>query len=157
MGGRAVSPAVPERAQAPERSQTAHVPPPAVLLTAAGKRYDIVSCFARLTRTIVTDPAALAPAQYAAHVRVAVPVIEDPGYVPALEALCEEHGVGVVLPLTDLDIEILARARARTLAGGRASDVRQVRGTPAAAAPGTAIACDGARGRGPRGAALSRD
>jgi len=85
---------------------------PAVLLTAAGKRYDIVSCFARLTRTIVADPAALAPAQYAAHVRVPVPMIEDSGYLPALEALCEEHGVGAVLPLTDLDIEILARARA---------------------------------------------
>ncbi len=92
MGGRAVS-------------------PPAVLLTGAGKRYDIVSCFARLTRTIVADPSPLAPAQYAAHVRVAVPLIEDPAYVPALAALCEEHGVGAVLPLTDLDIEVLARAR----------------------------------------------
>ena len=84
---------------------------PAVLLTGAGKRYDIVSCFARLTRTIVADPAPLAPAQYAAHVRAAVPLIEDPGYVPALQRLCEEHGVGAVLPLTDLDIEVLARAR----------------------------------------------
>jgi carbamoyl-phosphate synthase large subunit len=84
---------------------------PAVLLTGAGKRYDIVSCFARLTRTIVADPAPLAPAQYAAHVRASVPLIEDPGYVPALARLCEEHGVGAVLPLTDLDIEVLARAR----------------------------------------------
>ena len=84
---------------------------PAVLLTGAGKRYDIVSCFARLTRTIVADPAPLAPAQYAAHVRAAVPLIKDPGYVPALARLCEEHGVGAVLPLTDLDIEVLARAR----------------------------------------------
>src|SRR5207302_10544109 len=126
MGGRALSPAAPERAypsghrqaarageaDLPERGQAARAPRPAVLLTAAGKRYDIVSCFARLTRTIVTDPAALAPAQYAAHVRVPVPMIEDPAYVSALEALCEEHGVGAVLPLTDLDIEILARARA---------------------------------------------
>jgi carbamoyl-phosphate synthase large subunit len=84
--------------------------PPAVLLTGAGKRYDIVSCFARLTKTIVADPSPLAPAQYAAHVRAAVPLIDDPGYVPALQALCEEHGVGAVLPLTDLDIEVLARA-----------------------------------------------
>jgi carbamoyl-phosphate synthase large subunit len=82
------------------------------LLTGAGKRYDIVSCFARLTKTIVADPNPLAPAQYAAHVRVAVPLIEDPEYVPALERLCAEHGVGAVLPLTDLDIEVLARARA---------------------------------------------
>jgi carbamoyl-phosphate synthase large subunit len=87
------------------------VSPPAVLLTGAGKRYDVVSCFARLTRTVVADPSPLAPAPYAAHVRAAVPLIEDPGYVPALQALCEQHGVGAVLPLTDLDIEVLARAR----------------------------------------------
>ncbi len=86
--------------------------PPGVLLTGAGKRYDIVSCFAHLTRTVVADPSPLAPARYAAHVRVSVPLIDDPGYVPALESLCQQHGVGVVLPLTDLDIEVLARARA---------------------------------------------
>jgi carbamoyl-phosphate synthase large subunit len=84
---------------------------PAILLTAVGKRYDIVSSFARLTRTIVAEPSPLAPAQYAAHVRAAVPPMEDPAYVPALQALCAEHGVGAVLPLTDLDIEILALAR----------------------------------------------
>ncbi len=85
--------------------------PPAVLLTGAGKRYEIVSCFARLTRTVVADPSPLAPAQYAAHVRAVVPLIEDPAYVPTLQRLCERHGVGAVLPLTDLDIEVLARAR----------------------------------------------
>jgi carbamoyl-phosphate synthase large subunit len=85
---------------------------PGLLLTGAGKRYDIVSCFAHLTRTVVADPSPLAPARYAAHVHASVPLIDDPGYVPALESLCEQHGVGVVLPLTDLDIEVLARARA---------------------------------------------
>ena len=84
---------------------------PAVLLTGAGKRYDIVSCFAALTKTIVADPAPLAPAQYAAHVRAAVPLIDDPRYVTALRELCELHNVGVVLPLTDLDIVVLAQAR----------------------------------------------
>jgi carbamoyl-phosphate synthase large subunit len=87
------------------------VSPPAILLTGAGKRYDIVSCFAALTRTIVADPSPLAPARYAAHEHVAVPLIEDPEYVPALQAVCERQGVGAVLPLTDLDIEVLARAR----------------------------------------------
>ncbi len=82
----------------------------AILLTGAGKRYDIVSCFAALTKTIVADPSPLAPAQYAAQVRVAVPAMDDPDYVPALAALCAQHDVGAVLPLTDLDIEILARA-----------------------------------------------
>jgi carbamoyl-phosphate synthase large subunit len=84
---------------------------PAILLTGAGKRYDIVSCFAQLTKTITADPNPLAPAQYAAHVRASVPLIEDPEYVPALARLCEQHGVGAVIPLTDLDIEVLARAR----------------------------------------------
>jgi carbamoyl-phosphate synthase large subunit len=97
-------------------SGTGHVPRgggelPAVLLTGVGKRYDIVSCFARVTKTVAVDPSPLAPAQYAAHVRRAVPLIDDPSYVPSLAALCAEHGVGAVVPLTDLDIEVLARAR----------------------------------------------
>jgi carbamoyl-phosphate synthase large subunit len=84
---------------------------PAVLLTGAGKRFDIVCSFAELTHTVVADPAPLAPAQYAAHVRAAVPRIDDPRYIHALRELCEQHEVGVVLPLTDLDIELLAQAR----------------------------------------------
>jgi carbamoyl-phosphate synthase large subunit len=80
-----------------------------------GKRYDIVACFAALTKTVAVDPNPLAPAQYAAHVRAGAPPIEDAGYVPALARLCEEHGVGAVLPLTDLDIEALALAREQGL------------------------------------------
>ncbi|MGD0455231.1 MAG: ATP-grasp domain-containing protein [Solirubrobacteraceae bacterium] len=94
----------------PAGAPSASPDPPAILLTGAGKRYDIVSCFAALTKTIVADPSPLAPAQYAAHVRAAVPRMDHPEYVPALTALCEQHGVGAVLPLTDLDIEILAGA-----------------------------------------------
>jgi carbamoyl-phosphate synthase large subunit len=87
------------------------VSPPAVLLTGVGKRYDIVSCFAQLTKTVAADLSPLAPAQYAAHVRTVVPRVDDPHYVTALRELCEQHEVGAVLPLTDLDIETLARAR----------------------------------------------
>jgi len=83
-----------------------------VLLTGVGKRYDIVSAFARHATVVAVDPSPLAPAQYAAHVRRPVPRVDDPGYIPALEALCEELDVDVVLPLTDLDIEVLAQARA---------------------------------------------
>ena len=84
----------------------------AVLLTGVGKRYDIVSAFAQHATVVAADPNPLAPAQYAAHHRVAVPRIDDPGYGPALAQLCAEHRVGAVVPLTDLDIEVLARARA---------------------------------------------
>src|SRR5947209_16420306 len=84
---------------------------PAVLLTGVGKRYDIVAAFAQHATVIAADPNPLAPAQYAAHYRYAVPRIEDPAYVPALRALCQRHEVGLVVPLTDLDLEVLAQAR----------------------------------------------
>ena len=84
----------------------------AVLLTGVGKRYDIVSSFAQHATVVAADPNPLAPAQYAAHHRFSVPRIEDPEYVPTLRGLCEEYGVGAVVPLTDLDLEVLARARA---------------------------------------------
>ena len=81
-----------------------------VLLTGVGKRYDIVSAFAEHAFVVAADPNPLAPAQYAADVRVAPPRIEDPGYVPFLQELVERHDVRAVVPLTDLDIEVLARA-----------------------------------------------
>jgi carbamoyl-phosphate synthase large subunit len=83
-----------------------------VLLTGVGKRYDIVSAFAQHATTVAADPNPLAPAQYAAHHRYEVPRIDDPSYVPALQRLCDRHGVGAVVPLTDLDLEVLAQARA---------------------------------------------
>jgi carbamoyl-phosphate synthase large subunit len=83
-----------------------------VLLTGVGKRYDIVSAFAQHATVVAADPNPLAPAQYAAHHRRAVPPIDDPAYVPALSALCDEFSVGAVVPLTDLDLEVLAHARA---------------------------------------------
>jgi carbamoyl-phosphate synthase large subunit len=84
---------------------------PAILLTGVGKRYDIVSAFAQHATVVAADPNPLAPAQYAADHRYSVPAIDDPAYVAELCSLCERHGVVGVIPLTDLDIEVLARAR----------------------------------------------
>jgi carbamoyl-phosphate synthase large subunit len=84
----------------------------AIMLTGTGKRYDIVSAFAQHTTVVACDPNPLSPAQYAATVRTSVPLIKDPDYVPALQRLVEEHDVGAIVPLTDLDIEVLALARA---------------------------------------------
>jgi carbamoyl-phosphate synthase large subunit len=83
-----------------------------VLLTGTGKRYDIVSAFAQHATLVACDPNPLAPAQYAATVRTSVPLIKDPDYVPALQGLVAEHDIGAIVPLTDLDIEVLAHARA---------------------------------------------
>jgi carbamoyl-phosphate synthase large subunit len=90
----------------------ARAPDIGVLLTGVGKRYDIVSAFAQHATVVAADPNPLAPAQYAAHHRCAVPRIDDPGYVPALADICLRHNVRAVVPLTDLDLEVLAFARA---------------------------------------------
>jgi carbamoyl-phosphate synthase large subunit len=82
-----------------------------VVLTGVGKRYDIVSAFAQHATVVAADPNPLAPAQYAAHERRGVPRIDDPEYVPALRALCDDFDAGAVVPLTDLDLSVLARAR----------------------------------------------
>jgi carbamoyl-phosphate synthase large subunit len=82
-----------------------------ILLTGVGKRYDIVSAFAQHAFVVAADPNPLAPAQYAADARAAVPRFDDPGYVPALAELCAQYNVGAVVPLTDLDLEVLAVAR----------------------------------------------
>lgn len=84
----------------------------AVLLTGTGKRYDIVSAFAQHGPVVAADPNPLSPAQYAATARTSVPLIKDPDYVPALQELVQRHDVGAIVPLTDLDIEVLAQARA---------------------------------------------
>jgi carbamoyl-phosphate synthase large subunit len=82
-----------------------------VLFTCAGQRVDIVSAFSRAgATTIAADLDPLAPTLYHAHRRVLVPRVADPGYVPALAEIVAEHGVGLVVPLTDLDQEIVSRA-----------------------------------------------
>lgn len=83
---------------------------PAVLLTGVGKRHDIVSAFARHAFTIAADPNPLAPARYAADLALLPPRIDDPDYIPFLQRVVAERDVRAVVPLTDLDIHILAAA-----------------------------------------------
>jgi carbamoyl-phosphate synthase large subunit len=84
----------------------------AVLFTCAGQRVDIVDAFNRAgATTVATDVNALAPALYQAHHHALVPEVADDGYVPTLRALVEEHGVGAIIPLTDLDQVKLADSR----------------------------------------------
>jgi carbamoyl-phosphate synthase large subunit len=84
----------------------------AVLFTCAGQRVDIVSAFGRAgATTIATDINPLAPALYHAHRYALVGRVDDPDYVPQLRRLVEQHGVKLVVPLTDLDQELLADRR----------------------------------------------
>jgi carbamoyl-phosphate synthase large subunit len=84
----------------------------AVLFTCAGQRVDIVGAFGRAgATTIAADVNPLAPALYHADRYELVPRIDDADYVPALRRLVEAHDVRMIVPLTDLDQAILARAR----------------------------------------------
>ena len=86
----------------------------AVLFTCAGQRVDIVSAFGRAgATTIAADLDPLAPALYHADEKALVPRVDDPGYVSALAALVAAHDVQLVVPLTDLDQEIVSAARDR--------------------------------------------
>ena len=83
-----------------------------VLFTCAGQRVDIVTAFSRAgATTVAVDVDPMAPALYHADVRATVPAFDDPGYVDALRELVAPHGVGLVVPLTDLDHRELANAR----------------------------------------------
>jgi carbamoyl-phosphate synthase large subunit len=84
----------------------------AVLFTCAGQRVDIVTAFGRAgATTIASDLDRLAPALYHADHMAFVPRVTDPGYLPALAALVENYYVKLVVPVTDIDQSILARAR----------------------------------------------
>jgi carbamoyl-phosphate synthase large subunit len=84
----------------------------AVLFTCAGQRVDIVGAFRSAgATTIAADANPLAPALYHADRYELVPRIDDADYVPALRRLVEAHGIALIVPLTDLDQAILARAR----------------------------------------------
>jgi carbamoyl-phosphate synthase large subunit len=86
----------------------------AVLFTCAGRRVDIVTAFSRAgATTVAADLNPLAPAIYHADYHAFVPRVDDPGYIPKLREVIATHDVRLVVPLTDLDQEILARARDR--------------------------------------------
>jgi carbamoyl-phosphate synthase large subunit len=83
-----------------------------VLFTCAGQRVDIVSAFGRAgATTIAADVNPLAPALYHADRYELVRRVDDPGYVAELTSLVPEHGIDLIVPLTDLDQLILARSR----------------------------------------------
>jgi carbamoyl-phosphate synthase large subunit len=73
---------------------------------------DIVSAFARAGATsIAIDVNPLAPALYHAERYALVSRVDDPNYLTQLQQLIDENDVRLVVPLTDLDQDLLARRR----------------------------------------------
>ncbi|CAB4710254.1 MAG: ATP-grasp domain-containing protein [Actinobacteria bacterium] len=83
-----------------------------VLFTCAGQRVDIVTAFRRAgATTVATDLSELAPALYAADHRELIPPVGDPTYIETVAALVRRYEASLVVPLTDLDHEVLAANR----------------------------------------------
>jgi carbamoyl-phosphate synthase large subunit len=85
---------------------------PTCLFTCTGQRVDVVETFASAGAvTVATDASPYAPTLYRADLFAVVPRVTDPGYVGALAELVSEHGVDLIVPLTDLDHRVLAAAK----------------------------------------------
>jgi carbamoyl-phosphate synthase large subunit len=83
-----------------------------VLFTCSGQRVDIVKAFKKAGAfTLATDVNRLAPTLYHADAYAFVPRVDDPTYAESLHALVLEHDISLIVPLTDLDHGVLARAK----------------------------------------------
>lgn len=100
-----------------------------VLVTCGGKWVSMVRGVAKamrqvpclaVGRVIVADRASLTPAGVFATKSVQVPPLDDPGYADALLAVCTRERVRVLLPIIDIDLNVLARHAERFAAAGTA-------------------------------------
>ena len=89
------------------------------LFTSAGRRVELLRSFRRVYATlgvsgviVATDIDPLAPAFSEADRTYIVPPVTDGGYVVALASICKREGIGLVFPLIDPDIPVLAAHRA---------------------------------------------
>jgi carbamoyl-phosphate synthase large subunit len=86
---------------------------PVVLFTCAGQRVDVIEAFAAAgATTVATDVSRYAPTLHRAEQSALVPRFGDPTYIGALAELVRRHNVDLVVPLTDLDLRVLAAGRA---------------------------------------------
>ena len=76
-------------------------------------RVDIVTAFKRAgATTIAADASPLAPALYSADAYALVPLKDDAAYIPALRDVCAAHAVDLVVPVTDIDQQVVSERRA---------------------------------------------
>lgn len=97
-----------------------------MLLCSAGRRVELLIAFRRAAGHLGVDLQIIAcdlQPEWSAACRFAdksfrVPRADDPAYVPAIEAICRDHGVGLIVPTIDPELQPLADARDRFAALG---------------------------------------
>ena len=97
---------------------------PNVLITSASRKVTLVRAFreamARLAggRVLATDISPWAVALQDAHEAVRLPRSDEPGFESALERLCEDERIGLVVPTRDDELPMMAAARERLAGAG---------------------------------------
>jgi len=96
-----------------------------VLFTSVGRRVELLRAFQRAYQaleldgdTVALDIDPLAPALQVADRPYIVPRLDHPAFVPTLVEICQREQIGLVFPLIDPDIPLLARHRAEIEATG---------------------------------------
>ncbi|WP_423605183.1 ATP-grasp domain-containing protein [Sphingomonas sp. MS122] len=97
-----------------------------ILLCSAGRRVGLLRAFRRAAAALHVDLRIIAcdvQPEWSAACRLAdlavrVPYADDPDYIPAIEAICREYHVGLVVPTIDPELLPLAEARDRLAAAG---------------------------------------
>ena len=88
-----------------------------ILLTSAGRRTYLVEYFKEALRMagvegqVHTANSQECPAFYAADQWVETPLIYEPEYIPFLLDYCKHKQIGMVIPLFDIDVPVLAAHR----------------------------------------------
>ncbi len=97
-----------------------------ILITSAGKRVALTRYFKETLRRFFPEAKVyttdmrpdMAPAAYVSDGCFAVPRVTAPEYPDLLLSLCQEHGVGIVVPTIDTELMVLAAQKERFLAEG---------------------------------------
>jgi carbamoyl-phosphate synthase large subunit len=96
-----------------------------ILFTCAGRRVALLEGFRRAMDQLQVKGAVLAAdltsasaAFHTADEGFLVPAVDSSAYVPALKDICGAHEVGLLIPLTDLDLPCLSRSREEFAAAG---------------------------------------
>jgi carbamoyl-phosphate synthase large subunit len=88
-----------------------------VMLTSAGRRNYLVQYFRKALKgcgkVVAVDANENAPAMSEADLSIIVPTYDVAYYVEILLSLCEDNDIGLLLPLNDLELPILAKERSR--------------------------------------------
>ena len=89
-----------------------------ILFTCAGRRVGLMEAFRQALATLdvrgkllAVDATSASPAYHTADVGLLAPRTGDAAYIPALLDYVRRHRVGLLVPMTDLDLLVLARHR----------------------------------------------